>query len=1021
MNVRLTVLCLALLGIPAFAAENAAAVHAAQMEQGLALFNSDVAALLKEHCLKCHGGEKGSKGGLDLVTREFLLKGGDNGPGVVPGKSAESLLVQSIRHEDEDLKMPAKADKLPEAAIAKIAQWVDLGAPYGKPLIEGAVVRDKSKVTDEDRKWWAFRPLAEPEPPAVKDGAWGRTAVDRFVLAKLEEKGLRPNPAADPRKLIRRATLDVIGLPPVPERVEAFVGEWARDPRAAMQGLVRELLASPHYGERWGRHWLDLARYAESHGYEQDYDRKFAYPYRDFVIRALNSDLPYDEFVRWQIAGDELAPENPEAWFATGFLAAGTHATQITANQAEKERYDELDDKVGTIGTAMLGLTIACARCHDHKFDPIPENDYYRVLSAFTQTVRSDYDVEINAAQTREKRAIWERERTPLTEALAKYEKEELPGRFAAWLAAKPELPQPAWLTLEADKLQIKGTYYVLSAQKKQADGSYVIGVNAGTPDTYVFTTKTLPAGIAALRLEALGDASLPNYGPGWSGEGEFKLTQLTVSAKGKDGKPLEVKLAGWRSTDAPDKVVAATDLWTVPRPKGRDLAAVYAFEKPLAEVGELTVTMRFDGNFDRNNLGRFRLAVSADAGSALGAETFPVKDYLVARTALATADRRPAELAALSKLHRTIDSDWRKLADAAAVQAKTEPRPQFQKALVCSEGLPAVRLHTQGPDFYDKTYHLKRGDVNQKQAEALPGFLQVASRAEESRWLTAPPANARTPFRRAALARWLTDTESGAGQLLARVIVNRLWQHHFGRGLVATPSDFGAQGEKPSHPELLDWLAGELIRNGWRLKPLHELIMNSAVYQQSAERDPARQAVDPENKLLWRRTPQRLEGEVIRDSILAVTGTLDRRMFGAGTLDPEMRRRSIYFQIKRSALPPMLVTFDAPDTLTSMGQRSSTTVAPQALLLMNNAAVRRAAREWAKSFGDLPAPEAVKRAYTHALGRAPNEGELADVTAFLAAQTDSYTTAGKPEPASLALTDFCQSLLSTNEFVFVE
>ncbi|RYD63809.1 MAG: DUF1549 domain-containing protein, partial [Verrucomicrobiaceae bacterium] len=375
----------------------------------------------------------------------------------IPGKAGESYLMKLIRHE-EDPAMPKKADKLPDAAIAKIAEWINLGAPYSKPLIDGkAVTRDKSKVSEEDRRFWSFLPLANPDTPAVKDQAWGQTPIDIFIRAKQEEKGLAPNPLVDRRTLVRRAYLDLIGLPPPPGQVERFVHDPAPD---AYEKLLDELLASPHHGERWGRHWLDLARFAESHGYEQDYDRKFAYHYRDFVIRALNNDLPYDKFVQWQIAGDELEPENPEAWFATGFLAAGTHATQITANQAEKERYDELDDKVATIGTAMLGLTIGCARCHDHKFDPLPDRDYYRLLSTFTTTVRSDYDVPVNRASFQAKHAVWEREHTPLLENLSTWEREILPARFDAWLKSQKPLPEPTWYTLEAEKFAVSGSYY---------------------------------------------------------------------------------------------------------------------------------------------------------------------------------------------------------------------------------------------------------------------------------------------------------------------------------------------------------------------------------------------------------------------------------------------------------------------------------------------------------------------------------------------------------------------------------
>ena len=1006
MNFRLALLTTAALGVSAWAVEDAAtANHAADMEKGTALFNSDVAALLTDHCVKCHGGEKGTKGALDLTTRELALKGGDTGPAFVPGKSAESLLVQSIRHEDKDLQMPKKEDKLPGDVIAKIAQWVDLGAPYAKALVAGKSTRDRSKVTDDDRKFWSFQPLAKPELPTVKSEDWCRTPIDPFILAKIEKKGIAPSPAADKVTLIRRAYFDLIGLPPTPEQVEKFVNDTAPN---AFEKVVDELLASPHYGERWGRHWLDLARYAESHGYEQDYDRPNAYHYRDYVIRALNADQPYDEFVRWQIAGDELAPENPEAWKATGFLAAGTHATQITANQAEKERYDELDDMAATTGNAFLGLSVGCARCHDHKYDPIPTADYYRLISTFTTAVRSDYDLEVNPAESRARHAAWEKEHAPLAAALAHWEKEQAPARFAAWRQSGPVLPQPPWLTLAADKLTISGANYAISTQKHLPDGSYLIGVTAGVPETYTFTTKIRRLKLAALRLEALTDKSLPNYGPGWSETGEFKVTEITAIAKLADGKTKSL-IAGdgkakWSSTKG-----------------GEDSRIVFVLPQPLdTEDGtELTVTMKFAGGLGRNNLGRFRLGCSSQSDAADDVAAFDYKDFTLAQDAIApVSPAKPAQLAALSRLYCTTDPEWQKLAGAVRAHERIEPREEYVKALVCSEGLPAVRLNTQGPDFYEKTYQLKRGDLNQKQDEAVPGFLQVVTRGDEARWNPPPPADARTPMKRAALARWITDADEGAGQLAARVIVNRLWQHHFGSGIVSTPSDFGAQGERPTHPELLDYLAGELIRRDWRLKPIHKLIMMSAVYQESAHTDPAQVAADPNNTLFSHRTRQRLEGEVIRDSILAVSGLLDTTMYGPGTLDTEMKRRAIYFQIKRSQLPPMLNAFDGPDTLQSVGLRSSTTVAPQSLLLMNNTLVREAAKAWAKKLDPTLGPAAVVQAYEEALGREPKPAEVQMASQFLQKQGAAY---GEGDRSERAFTDFCQMLFGLNEFLYVD
>ncbi|HET6324009.1 MAG TPA: DUF1553 domain-containing protein, partial [Planctomycetaceae bacterium] len=472
-------------------------------------------------------------------------------------------------------------------------------------------------------------------------------------------------------------------------------------------------------------------------------------------IRAFNEDLPYDTFVRWQLAGDEFAPHDSMALMATGFLAAGVHSTQITKNEVEKQRYDELDDMLATTGNAILGLSVGCARCHDHKFDPIPQADYYRLLSAFTTTVRTEVDLQ----------------------------------------------PRP-------------------------------------------------------------------------------------------------------------------TDL------------------KPV-------------------------------------------------------------------------------------------------KALIASEGLPPVRLHTQGDDFFKETFFLGRGDVNQKQGAAPLGFLQVLMRSPDGpkHWPAEPPKGSRTSYRRTALADWLTDTQAGAGQLVARVIVNRLWQHHFGHGIVATPNDFGTRGERPSHPELLDWLAAELIRHNWQLKPIHRLILTSAAYRESGEADRAKESLDPLNRYFWRHEKRRLEGEVVRDALLACGNRLDERMFGPGSLDEAQRRRSIYFTVKRSELVAMMQVFDAPEALSSMGDRPSTTIAPQALLLLNNANVRADARAFAARL--LPAldrspAEAVRNGYRMALCRDPRPEELEDSITFIEQQralhaADSKAAGGSTHAREAALLDFCQVLMCLNEFVYVD
>jgi len=725
--------------------------HAKKMREGTALFQESIGPALDQHCLRCHGGEK-VRSGLNLASRELLLQGGDSGSSIVPGDPSASYLMVLLRHEEEPF-MPAKKPKLDAELLAKFERWIELGAPYDKPLIDVAEAGEKKgmTITDTDRAFWSFAPLTDPEPPAVENPKLAPTVIDQFLQAKREELNLAPNPPADSMTILRRAHLTLTGLPPTPQEQEAFKEAYAKNPKAAYESLVDNLLDRPSYGEKWARHWLDVARFAESHGFEQDYDRPHAYHYRDFVIQALNQDMPYDQFVRWQLAGDEDAPEDPLAMMATGFLGAGPFPTQLTEKEFESARYDELDDMAATTGTAFLGLTIGCARCHDHKYDPIPVKDYYEMVSNFTTTIRSEIELETG---------------------------------------------------------------------------------------------------------------------------GEEKTT----------------------------------------------------------------------------------------------------------------------------------------------VQ-------------VTSEGFPPTKHHADGrgfPHFYPKTYHLNRGDANQKQEEAQQGFLQVLMRDGKAvdYWQEAAPEDWRTSYRRTSLANWITDVESGAGHLVARVMVNRLWQHQFGHGIVNTPSDFGFQGERPTHPELLDYLAQRLLAHDWKLKPLQKEIMMTAAYQQSSTVNDSNLQADPDNRYLWGFPQRRLEAENLRGSILAVSGALDDTRFGKGSLDAGTPRRSIYLFIKRSQLIPMLQIFDMPEPLVSQGSRPSTTIAPQALLFMNNPNVVKWAGDFAalleSSVGD-DVDAAIELGFRRALCRSATPQEIATNREFIAAQAAVYQAADKPNATTLALADFCQILFSLNEFAYIE
>ncbi len=1025
------------------AAEELPADHAQQMAASVELFKGQVRDVLNQQCVHCHGGEE-THGEFDLTTREGLLKGGEQGPAVVPGKPAESLLLTLVRHE-KDPHMPQDADPLSADEIEQLTTWIASGAAYDKPLVDVAAEMTAKTVSDKDRGFWSFQPLAKPPVPTTDDQGWCRTNVDRFVWARLTEQKLKPNGAADRRKLIRRAYLDLLGLPPKPAEVEAFLADPTDD---AYDRLIDRLLASPHYGQRWGRHWLDLARFAESHGYEQDYDRPTAYHYRDFVIRALNDDMPYDQFVRWQIAGDEFEPDNNLALMATGFLGAGTHATQITANQVEKERYDELDDMAATVGTAMLGLTVGCARCHDHKFDPIPQADYYRLLSTFTTTVRSDVDLDFHPEVTARRKADFDRDHAPLVAALKQFEDEQLASRLETWLASDIKEVMPTWLILEPTAMSSDGG----AEFEKLPDSSVLVkGKNAET-DVYTFVVPTKVASITAIRLESLAHESLPKQGPGRADNGNFALSdfQLWAAPPGTTAPGAPVKLVSPKATfKQPGLPIAATlddnkkTAWSVDGEIGKNQAASFAVETPLKNPAGTTLTfvLKFEGNTG-HNLGRLRLAVSSFTAETEKKaeenngkpETKPPVDEAAqstvdeVNTALATpaAERTEAQRAALLKWYREHDADWKRLSTAVTEHAAKEPKPELTKVMICTEGLPAIRFHTQGADFFEETFYLKRGDLAQKVGVAEQNFLQVLMLTPDGpqSWREAPPEGARTSYRRRALANWLTDSNGGAGHLLARVIVNRLWQHHFGRGIVATPSDFGSAGERPTHPELLDHLANELIAGGWRLKALHKEMMTSAAYMQSGEVDAEREAVDPNNSYLWHRSRQRLEAEAIRDSMLAASGMLDETMYGPGSLDESHKRRSIYFTIKRSQLIPSMMLYDAPDSLQGLGQRATTIVAPQALAMLNNQQVQTyaqalAARLAEEKHDSLEA--AIQRGYQIALARPADTEETEQSAQFIRQATKLYEAAEHKEPQTQALADFCQVLFGLNEFIYID
>jgi hypothetical protein len=839
-------------------------------------FGKDVRHILQRSCWKCHGPDK-QKGGLRFDRREGALAAGDSGKTAIrPGRAAQSELIRRVEAGNADERMPPGGEPLSREQIQLLRAWIDQGADWLRTEGVPAGGHREMVVTDEDRRHWSYRPLQATRPPAPRQAPWCRTPIDRFILAALESRGIRPNAPANRRTLIRRLYFDVLGLPPSPAEVEAFVA----DPRpSAYEQLVERLLASPHHGERWGRHWLDVARYADSDGLESDADRPNAYHYRDFVIRALNEDLSYQQFVRWQLAGDEYEPDNPQARAATGFLTAGV--TEVLTVPMEEEklrlRFNELDDMAVTTASAFLGLTLGCARCHDHKFDAIPTRDYYRLQCAFTTTARASVLLAARAVvdDYRQREAQW------------KQRLQRAQNKLNSWLA-----------------------------QQKKRHMASLLGA---------------------------------------------KIDALPIS-------------------DAEKKILK---------------------ERPTSEEGKKL--------FRRHSKA---LALSDD-------------DF---RRALTDEERRQWDT-----LKREVD-------------AVERSRPQSPPT--------ALAIIDKKPDP-EPTWLLDRGDFYAKKERLRVGFLTVLtrSRTPEEYWAAARRAvgPGQSTAQRRALAEWITDTEQGAGPLLARVIVNRVWQHHFGEGLARTVSDFGVRGERPTHPELLEWLAHEFVADGWRLKPLHRLILNSAVYTQATTFDSDRQSANPDNRLLWRRHPRRLEAEVLRDAVLAVSGTLNAKLFGPAfkppippeamlarnTKDPypknavdnnATRRRSVYLFHKRVVQHPLLQAFDGPDAAVSCGRRSVTTVAPQALALLNDRFFRDRAADLARRLlaGDSTKPEDwIDEGFRLALSRPPEAGERASCLRFLQSQIARRRfrePAQTPRDIRLhALTDFCQTLFALNEFIYVD
>ncbi|MGH7172104.1 MAG: PSD1 and planctomycete cytochrome C domain-containing protein [Gemmataceae bacterium] len=786
-------------------------------------FESRIRPLLVENCFKCHADKK-QRGSLRVDSRAALMTGGDLGPTFVPGKPEESLLIKAVRHEDE-LKMPPKK-KLAKEQIADLTKWVRMGAPWpgsdAAPSIPG---KRPFQISERDRAHWAFQAIKRPPIPAVKNQQWVRNPIDAFILAKLEARAFSPNPSATKRELIRRVSYDLTGLPPTLRQVEEFVADASPD---AYEKLIDRLLASPRYGEKWGRHWLDLVRFAETNSYERDGRKPNAWRYRDYVIRAFNDDKPYDRFLREQLAGDEMPGAGADGIIATGYYRLGIWDDEPT--DREQARYDGLDDIVATTGQVFLGLTVDCARCHDHKIDPIPQKDYYRLLSFFHNINpyrNGGPSDERSIASDSESKRAFEQKRNELQETLS------------------------------------------------------------------VFET-------------------------------DFR--KLYEQIHGKSPQPRE--------------------------------------------------------------------------------------------------------------LPRLIRSEGAKLLGDERYRRYAERRRQLQILLRRKIGGEAALCVTEAGSRAPDTFVLFRGNAHVKGDKVEPAFPVVLGGVKPV--VPSPPPGAKTCGRRLALANWMSAPDN---PLTARVMINRIWQFHFGRGIVRSSSNFGLQGDRPTHPKLLDFLADEFVRRGWSMKAMHRLILTSNAYRMSSRANDKALSVDPTNDLFWRFDIRRLTAEEIRDSILALSGTLNLKMYGPGVFTAiprevlagqsmpgsgwgqssfdEQCRRSIYVHVKRSLLTPILESFDTAETDRSTAVRFVTTQPTQALALLNGEFVHKQAGLFAERVRREAGGERdkqVRLALTLATTRPPRDAEVRRGVELI----DGLKTKGDVRTEA-ALQYFCLVVLNLNEFVYVD
>ena len=970
-------------------------------------FNRQIRPILASACFKCHGGEK-RNGGLRLTNRHDAFTPADSGEAVIrPGKSGESLLLERVASSDESVRMPPEGDSLSTEQIDLLRRWIDQGAAWPD---DAATARH-----------WSYLPPVRAARPQVKDAAWPRHEIDYFVLARLEREGLRPSPEADKATLIRRLSLDLTGLPPIPAEVDAFLADESPQ---AYERLVDRLLASPQYGERWARPWLDLARYADSNGFQRDGFRDL-WAFRDWVVNAMNADMPFDQFTIAQIAGDLLPEATLDQRIATGFHRCTTVNVEAGTDQ-EENRVNQVVDRVNTTGTVWLGTTIECAQCHNHKYDPVSQLDYYRLLAFFNNT---EIETQFRSAKsTAAIDFIGPMMELPDPDTAAQREKleEQLAGvdRQIARQQKELDRDREGWEQTLLTEASTAAQWHPLTIEKFESkagasgtlldDRSVLVGGELPEKDTYTVQAKTQLAGITGFKIETLTDPSLPGEGPGRGDEERpnFILNEFEVSlSNDSDEKPQAVPLRAAQADFSQKKwdVAGAIDNdpktgWAINPQFHKPHEASFLTEQPLAGGDGCLLTFRLEQSYGGGRtIGRLRISALTGERDDPG-----VPEEIMAIVRLPAGERSKAQVKKL---------DEYRLSQHPALKRLNQRREKLAKELKAVEP-PQTLVMRELPEPRASTVFIRGNflDPGQPVEPATPSFLHAMPEG---------------PPNRLTLARWLVSRDN---PLVARVTVNRWWAQFFGQGLVSTPEDLGTQGEPPTHPDLLDWLAVEFMDSGWSMKQVHRQIVLSATYRQSSKVTPALLRRDDQNRLLARGPRFRLEAEMIRDNALSIAGLLSLKQGGppvkpyqpeglwrvTGLVDntykvspgEDQYRRGLYVVWRRSAPYPSFMNFDAQIRAACVVKRSRSNTPLQALTLLNDPVYVEAAMALAKRMLSAATSSDIEGRLRHgfrlALARLPADGELATLATLHAAALARYQS--DPKAAAQLVKPFAET-----------